>query len=118
MNEQEVAQHLKESAFFLSFNHREGFGLPPVEAMACGCFVIGYSGQGGKEYFKEEFSCLIEEGNIIDFVEKIENHALEYTTNPNLFFEKGRIASQFVLDNYSLEHETKDWINIWMKIIS
>ncbi|BAP33581.1 glycosyl transferase group 1 [Chryseobacterium sp. StRB126] len=118
MDEKEVAQHLKESVFFLSFNHREGFGLPPIEAMSCGCFVIGYSGQGGKEYFKEEFSCLIEEGNIIDFVEKLEHYALEYSTNSDLFFEKGKIASQFVLENYSLENETKDWINIWEKIIS
>lgn len=118
MNQQEVAQHLKESAFFLSFNHREGFGLPPIEAMSCGCFVIGYSGQGGIEYFKKEFSCLIEEGNIIDFVEKIESHASEYNKNPNLFFEKVKMASQFVSENYSLENETKDWISTWEKITS
>lgn len=118
MDEQEVAKHLKESVFFLSFNHREGFGLPPIEAMSCGCFVIGYSGQGGKEYFKEEFSCLVEQGNIIDFVEKIESHALEYYENPTLFSEKGKIASQFVMKNYSLENETQDWISAWEKIIS
>ena len=32
--EKEVADIMKESAVFLSFNHKEGFGLPPAEAMS------------------------------------------------------------------------------------
>jgi glycosyltransferase involved in cell wall biosynthesis len=68
MSESEVARILKESTVFLSFNHREGFGLPPVEAMACGCVVVGYEGGAGKEYFLDDFSFSVEEGNIIDFV--------------------------------------------------
>ena len=27
----------------------EGFGLPLAEAAACGCYLIGYSGLGGRE---------------------------------------------------------------------
>ena len=37
---------------FLSFGHPEGFGLPLAEAAACGCYLIGYSGLGGREIFK------------------------------------------------------------------
>lgn len=50
MQEKEAARHLRESALFLSLNRMEGFGLPPIEAMASGCLVIGFTGQGGDEY--------------------------------------------------------------------
>jgi glycosyl transferase family 1 len=35
---------------FLSLSHKESFGLPPLEAMACGCIVAGFHGDGGREY--------------------------------------------------------------------
>ena len=45
----EVAQILQRSLVFLAFGHPEGFGLPIAEAASCGCYVIGYSGLGGRE---------------------------------------------------------------------
>lgn len=45
---------LSESLIFLSFSEKEGFGLPPAEAMASGSIVIGYTGVGGNEYFTSE----------------------------------------------------------------
>ncbi|MBN2299118.1 MAG: glycosyltransferase, partial [Deltaproteobacteria bacterium] len=41
-SELETAQIMKDSLFFLSFGYQEGFSLPPAEAMACGCIVVGY----------------------------------------------------------------------------
>ena len=114
----EVAEIMKKSTFFLSFNHKEGFGLPPVEAMSCGCYVIGYQGQGGKEYFKPEFSSAVEDGNIIEFVKKIEDAVKVYENNPQEILQKGKDASDFVLENYSLENEEDGTINIWNEIQS
>jgi hypothetical protein len=37
---------------FLSSGFPEGFGLPPVEAMASGCVPVGFSGLGGFEYMR------------------------------------------------------------------
>jgi hypothetical protein len=48
--EAKVAELLGESAIFLSLSRREGFGLPPVEAMAAGCLVVGFLGEGGREF--------------------------------------------------------------------
>ena len=47
--QEEVANVLQKSLIFLAFGHPEGFGLPLAEAAGCGCYVIGYSGLGGKE---------------------------------------------------------------------
>lgn len=116
--EKEVAEIMKQSAIYLSFNYREGFGLPPVEAMATGCYVIGYCGQAGKEYMKKEFSSPVEDGNIISFVEKIEEAIEMYVNDPNDLLLKGKLASNFVLENYNLNNEEKDITRIWSEILN
>jgi glycosyltransferase involved in cell wall biosynthesis len=45
-----AAEIMSESAVFLSLSHKESIGLPPLEAMSCGCLVSGYHGDGGREY--------------------------------------------------------------------
>lgn len=50
LDQGQVAEELGRSAVFLSLSHRESFGLPPVEAMAAGCLVVGFHGGGGLEY--------------------------------------------------------------------
>ena len=116
--ETEVADNLKESVLFLSFNTREGFGLPPVEAMACGCYVIGYTGQAGKEYMREEFSSEIEAGNILEFVDKIEELVILYQTTPDIVVKKAKMASDFVLKRYSMLNEYESSKLAWGEILS
>lgn len=48
--EPEIAAALGESTVFLSLSRLEGFGLTPIEAMASGCVVAGFTGIGGREY--------------------------------------------------------------------
>jgi glycosyltransferase involved in cell wall biosynthesis len=54
---------LAESEVFLSLSHQESFGLPPLEAMACGCLVAGYHGDGGREYMTTENGWWAETGD-------------------------------------------------------
>ncbi len=53
MTRREAAKVLSESAIFLSLSDKESFGLPPLEAMASGCVVAGFHGDGGREYMNE-----------------------------------------------------------------
>src|SRR5690606_34782868 len=101
-NESEVAEILKESAIFLSFNHREGFGLPPLEAMSCGCYIIGYHGEGGKEYLNSTNSSLIEMGNILGFVQEIETIAKKIDQKDHDIQNMVRMNSNFVRKYFSL----------------
>ena len=47
----QVAEIMRQSFLFFSFGHPEGFGLPVAESSACGCAVIGYTGNGAREIF-------------------------------------------------------------------
>jgi glycosyltransferase involved in cell wall biosynthesis len=55
LSEQSMAVALRDSGIFLSLSDRDGFGLPPAEAMACGSYVVGYPGGGGKEFFEPAY---------------------------------------------------------------
>ncbi|MGM8361088.1 glycosyltransferase [Flavobacterium sp. ARAG 55.4] len=116
-SEDEVAQILNETLIFLSLNHREGFGLPPAEAMASGCIVIGYAGQGGKEYFKPNFSFKIDEGNILQFVNTIEETCLKLEQNDSKTLAIPQQATDYIAKNYNLEKEEESIVLTWKKIL-
>jgi len=116
-SEAEVARVMRESHIFLSFNHIEGFGLPPVEAMACGCIVIGYTGRAGEEYFNPDFSYPVSDGNIIDFVSQIEAVISLFETDRTTFLEKQKKASRAILAEYNLQNEEHDIVTTWKTIL-
>lgn len=117
-SETQVADMLKKSLIFLWFGHGEGFGLPPAEAMACGCIVVGYHGMGGKEYFKQEFAYPIPQGEIISFAKVIEEVIRIFNSSPRLLEEKGRRAALFIEQNYSIEREEQDVVEFWTNILA
>lgn len=49
----EVAQLLRGAHIFLATGFPEGCPLPPLEAMASGCVVVGFSGLGGWDYMRQ-----------------------------------------------------------------
>lgn len=118
MNEQQVANCMKESAFFLSFNINEGFGMPPAEAMACGCIVVGYPGHGGKEIFNPEFSYPIKDRDVQDYVKTLEVVLKLYEDNNESFIKKSNQASDFILSNYSMDKEKQSILEVWSTILN
>lgn len=54
LREAEVAAAMASAKVFLSLSRLEGFGLTPLEAMASGCVVAGFTGIGGREYASTE----------------------------------------------------------------
>ena len=59
--EAQVADIMRSCGVFLSLSDRDGFGLPPAEAMASGCYVVGYPGGGGREFFDPEYCSPVED---------------------------------------------------------
>ena len=71
MSEKEVFKNLKKSKIFLSFSELEGLPLPPVEAALAGNQVIGYTGEGGKEYWRKPIFTEIKTGELKIFCREI-----------------------------------------------
>lgn len=53
----EMLRKMSEHRYLLSLSACEGFGLQPLEAMACGCTVVAFSGCGGREYMRAGINC-------------------------------------------------------------
>jgi hypothetical protein len=54
MTEKEYATQLVETAVYLASSTQEGLHVSVLEAMACGCVVVGFTGIGGSDYMVGE----------------------------------------------------------------
>lgn len=109
LSSREVANVMRESMIFLSFSQREGFGLPPLEAMACGCLVVGFHGHGGAEFFDPSYCYPIPEDDICLFQETLEGLLL----NPQIEAickAKGHAAASAVSQKYTMQGQKTDVI--------
>ena len=78
MTQQEIASVYDSCDILISASKQvEGFGLPPLEAMASGCIVITTDNGGNKEYIKPGHNCLLIDGSeesIVSAVQKLLNN--------------------------------------------
>lgn len=102
LNQDQVFNSLKESRIFLSFSDMEGLGMPPLEAAILGNKVIGYTGQGGDEYWKGQLFEKIESGNIIKFCSKILKNL---SLIDNKWIKKTYFERKKLIAKYSPEQE-------------
>lgn len=105
--ETEVARIMGESAIFLALGSYEGLGLPPLEAMASGCQVVGFSAGRRSEYASADNGRWIEDGDPIACVDALAQTLKEY---------KERDVSAAVektLDAYSRERADQALAAYW-----
>ena len=57
--QEEMLRHYQSADIFVATGYPEGFALPPLEAMACGCAVAGYSGGGGSAFMADGETALV-----------------------------------------------------------
>lgn len=62
--EEKTADILRSSSVFLNLGRKEGFGLPPLEAMAAGCVVCGFAGQGTTDFATPRNGFWVREGDV------------------------------------------------------
>jgi glycosyltransferase involved in cell wall biosynthesis len=67
----EAMKRLGRTALFLSLAHREGFGLPPIEAMSLRTLVVGFHGGGGLEYATSRNGYWLNEGELIQCAQEL-----------------------------------------------
>ena len=106
LSEKETYSILKKSKIFLAFSSFEGLALPPIEAALAGNYVIGYTGEGGKEYWKRPIFTEVNSGNINLFVKSI-NKKIIFLKKNKKFPKKNLINLE---NEFSSETETKNII--------
>ena len=116
MTESQTAHVLRDAMVFLNFCSQEGFSLPPLEAMACGCLVIGYDGQGGREYLNNDLAVRIAEEDILGFVKAIEAAVHDFRHTPETLATKTRRAMEYVATYHSPEREREDIAAAWQQL--
>jgi len=105
-SQHEVAQILADSLIFLSFGHPEGFGLPVAEALASACYVVGYSGLGGRELFnygsRHGAASEVSYGDFLGFVTAVRSVMTRLETDLSVVLRCLHNSSDFIRDFYSL----------------
>ena len=95
MKQKDVYKHLVQSKIFLSFSKLEGLPLPPIEAAIAKNKIIGYTGEGGKEYWKEPVFTEISNGDFSKFLIKILENIKNPKKNKNFNLVRKKIEKDF-----------------------
>ena len=106
LTEIEVVNILKKSKIFLSFSELEGLGLPPIEAALCGNHVIGYTGEGGKEFWNAPIFDEVFSGDVRTFANKVISRVKDFNENNYAFSEIEAHLSKLA-GKYSVEKEQR-----------
>jgi hypothetical protein len=102
---EETAEVLRTCPLFLALSSREGFGLPPAEAMASGCYVVGFHGLAGREFFLPEFSCPVAEDDVRALAVTLAEVMRWYEEDPASIRLLGVKAGDHVRTAYSPERQ-------------
>lgn len=97
MSRADCARGMGQSAIYAALPLLESLGLMSLEAMASGCHVVGYTGQGGSEYATPANGDWIADGDHDAFVEKLRDACKLYeSAQPDPKIAAGRAtAAQF-----------------------
>jgi glycosyltransferase involved in cell wall biosynthesis len=72
LTQAELIKEYQQADIFLATGYPEGLPLPPLEAMNCGCTVVGFTGGGADEYMIDNVTALVsEDGDCADAAKKL-----------------------------------------------
>ena len=117
-SEGETAALLRSAPIFLALGKREGFGLPPAEAMASGCYVVGFPGFGGREIFDPAFSTPVEDGDVLSAAREVEGLLRRYEQDPDGVRAAGARASEHIRAKYSMERQEQALLGFYERFSS
>jgi glycosyltransferase involved in cell wall biosynthesis len=115
-SERETAAMLRSAPIFLALGKREGFGLPAAEAMACGCYVVGFTGFGGRDVFDPAFSKPVEDGDVLAAAREVAASLRRYERDPAAVREDGAHAAERIRERYSMERQARDLVAFYARL--
>lgn len=111
-NESELRDIYNNTAIYCCTSDSEGYGLPSLEAMACGCTLVTTNNKGCLEYAVHDYNSLVSE--IRDEKKMYEN--IKYLfNNPDILITYQQNAYNFVMENNSLVVSCENFYSILNK---
>ena len=117
MTKLEAANVMGESEVFLSLSYKDSFGLPPLEAMSCGCLVAGFHGDGGREYMNSHNGWWAETGDWLACINGL-NQAFTVIDCGGAELEKIKLGMENTLTRYSFDNMKNKLLEYWDREIS
>jgi len=115
-SEAEAAAALRSAPLFLALGRREGFGLPVAEAMASGCYVVGFPAFGGRELFGPDCSAPVEDGDVLAAARALAAAIERYERDPAAVRSAGAVAGERVLDRHSLDRQLEALLGFYAEL--
>lgn len=115
LSKEDFAKQLRESAFALYTDEVAGFGTLPLEAMASGTHVIGWTPFGSKEYINENNGFWAVNGDVFQLAELI-GMALDRYFEGNLDKEEVKAQYEATISEYTESKEKETIVQIYNKI--
>ena len=108
MSQADVAAALARASIFMSFADREGFGLPAAEAMAAGCYVVGFTGLGGREFMSPETCSIMDGKDLVEFVNEVERTAKRFAQSDPTLHSSVDLARSTISTTYTRSRLSDD----------
>ena len=109
----EFLEQLANYRYFMPLSPCEGFGLTPLEAMACGCCVVGFHANGGLEYMRPGVNCEVVGYPQLDSLADKVSGVLRYPDKAEALAGQGRIDAQY----YDFPIIERQWITYLSEIV-
>lgn len=111
------ARVMAESAVFASLSHLEGLGLPPLEAMAAGCLVCGFTGHGGGDYATPENGLWVQEGDHAGFADAVAVALKRAADTSGRETDEQRAAGRATAARYARSRFEEELLSAWRVIL-
>ena len=117
MSETQVARTLRESAVYLSLQRLESVGMSAIEAMACGCVVAGFAGQGGNEYATSANGFWAPDDDCIRCTAQLAN-AVHHVSNGGQRLADMIQSASITAETYNMDRLEKRLVSYWTDFLS
>lgn len=114
LTQSELIKEYQSADIFVATGYPEGFSLPPLEAMACGCVVIGFTGGAGREFMRHNETALVAEDADCQAVADM---LLSLQDNPEKK-EKIRLKGVAKANEYGLENTKKELKSFYSELFN
>ena len=111
---EQVVARLRDAHIYVSTSVAEGLGLPPLEAMAVGCLVVGFAGGGGLDYATEDNGVWVPDQDPWALAEALrETFAALGDANAVAALDAKRRTGRATAENYTRARFEHDLIAFW-----